>query len=201
MNFWVRRWPRSAWWAANTAAHLAYARGADGISAFNFVYYREHGGAERGPFQEPPFEVFKRLRDRNWLARQPQHYFLSTGFTCPYIKTKVLPKRLKAGQVAEFALDLAPPAGGWKLGGRLRIQSLAAFDQSRFSAKLNGAELAASADVAEHGPIFNPCLLGTPEQLRAWTVPTSALRDGVNKLEIKLLTGAAEIAFLDLVLA
>jgi hypothetical protein len=84
------------------------------------------------------------------------------------------------------------------LGGRLRIQSLAAFDQSKFSAKLNGAELAASADVAEHGPIFNPCLLGTPEQLRAWTVPASALRDGVNKLEIKLLTGTADLAFLDI---
>ena len=156
---------------------------------------------ERGPFQEPPFEVFKRLRDREWLARQPQQYFLSTGFTCPYIKTKVLPKRLKAGQVAEFTLDLAPPAGGWQSSGRLRIQSLTAMTTQKFSARLNGVELAASADVAEHGAIFNPSLLGTPETLRAWTVPPAVPRDGANKLEIKLLSGTADIAYLDLALA
>lgn len=184
-----------------TTAHLAYARGADGISAFNFVYYREHGGAERGPFQEPPFDVFKRLRDREWLARQPQQYFLSTGFTCPYLKSKVLPKRLKAGQVAEFALDLAPPAGGWQRGGRLRVQGRESFGQLKFSARLNDVELAASSDVAEHGAIFNPSLLGTPDQLRAWTIPPTTPRDGVNKLEIKLLAGMADIAFLDLMLA
>ena len=37
------------------------------MSAFNFVYYREHGGAGRGPFNEPPFEVFKHLGPRDVL--------------------------------------------------------------------------------------------------------------------------------------
>ena len=37
-----------------TTAHLAYSRGLDGVSVFNFVYYREHGiNVElRGPFSE-----------------------------------------------------------------------------------------------------------------------------------------------------
>lgn len=58
-----------------TAANLAYARGADGVNAFNFAYYREHGGPGRGPFAEPPFHIFKRLGDPAWLARQPQTIF------------------------------------------------------------------------------------------------------------------------------
>jgi hypothetical protein len=184
-----------------TAAHLAYARGADGVSAFNFVYYREHGGAERGPFQEPPFGVFQKLRDRAWLARQPQHYFLSSGWGNPFVKTKVLPRKLKAGQATTFALDLAPPAGGWQHDGRLRIQAQDSFGKLPFTAQLNNVELAASADVAEHGPIFSPVLLGTPEQLRAWTVPPAALRNGPNQFEIKLHAGATGIAFLDLALS
>ena len=37
-----------------TTAHLACTRGGDGVSLFNFAYYREHGGPGRGPFSEPP---------------------------------------------------------------------------------------------------------------------------------------------------
>ena len=185
-----------------TAAHLAYARGADGVSAFNFVYYREHGGAERGPFQEPPFGVFKHLGDRAWLARQAQQYFLSPGWGNPFMKPAVLPRKLNTGQKTTFALDLAPPAGGWQRDGRLRIQGKDSFNKSQFTALLNGVELAASTDVSEHGPVFNPSLLGTPETLRAWRVPPQLLRDGINQLELILRTGAhTEIAFLDLALA
>ena len=185
-----------------TAAHLAYARGADGVSAFNFVYYREHGGAERGPFQEPPFEVFQHLGDRFWLTRQPQQYFLSSGWGNPFVKPNVLPRQLKAGQQTSFALDLAPPSGGWQRVGRVRIQSLMALNSQHFTVRINGVELAPIADVAERGGVFNPVLLGTPETMRAWSIPAHLLRDGVNQLDLTLRSGAtADIAFLDLALA
>ena len=185
-----------------TAAHLAYARGAAGVSAFNFVYYREHGGAERGPFQEPPFEVFKQLGDRAWLAQQPQRYFLSSGWGNPFMKSTAMPRKLTKGHATTFALDLAPPTGGWRQTGRLRIQTKADLDTQTCSARLNGVELAPMSDLAEHGPVFNPVLLGTPATLRAWTVPPQLLRDGINQLEVKLLTGTpVEIVFLDLELA
>jgi hypothetical protein len=185
-----------------TAAHLAYARGAAGVSAFNFVYYREYGGPERGPFGEPPFEVFEHLGDRAWLARQPQHYFLASGWGNPFAKPNVLPRKLKADQQTLFPLDLAPPAGGWQRDGRLRIQCKADLDTQRFTARLNGMELVATADLAEHGLVFNPVLLGTPATLRGWTVPAHLLRDGVNQLEVKLNAGTPiEIAYLDVELA
>ncbi|MDH7570715.1 MAG: hypothetical protein QHJ73_14135, partial [Armatimonadota bacterium] len=78
-----------------TAAHQGYARGCDGVSAFNFVYYREHGTEGRGPFNEPPFEVFRHLGDPAWLARQPQHYLYARGW-----RVSSLPRRLKAGETA-----------------------------------------------------------------------------------------------------
>jgi len=184
-----------------TAAHLAYARGGDGMSAFNFVYYREHGGSGRGPFAEPPFHVFKHLGDRKWLAQQPQHYFLASGWGNPFAKPSVLPRKMAAGQTEAFTLDLAPPTGGWKRGGRLRIQDEDSLGESRWTARLNGKELAATDDVSE--PYSNPYppLLGKPEELRAWGVPASVLKDGLNRIEITMAQGkASKLAFLDLAL-
>ncbi|MFA6560913.1 MAG: hypothetical protein WCV00_03270 [Verrucomicrobiia bacterium] len=182
-----------------TAAHLAYARGADGVSAFNFVYYREHGGQGRGPFSEPPFHVFKHLGDRKWLARQPQHYFFASGWGNPFAKPPVLPRKMAAGQTEAFTLDLAPPTGGWKRGGRLRIQGEDSLGESRWSARLNGKELAATDDLSEPYPNPYPPMLGKPEELRAWSVPASAMKDGPNRIEITMTASKPlRVAFLDL---
>jgi hypothetical protein len=182
-----------------TAAHLAYARGADGMSAFNFAYYRDHGSEGRGPFAEPPFEVFQGLRDPEFVARQPQHWFRAPGWRGPGCKPTPVPRNFVVGKPQPFVLDLAPPAGGWKQGGRLRIENEQTLAGSRWSAKLNGAELAVSDNVDE--PYANPYpgLLGKPESRRAWTVPLEKLVDGVNRLEITLVEGEpATVAYLDL---
>ncbi|MCX6900244.1 MAG: hypothetical protein NT105_16290 [Verrucomicrobia bacterium] len=184
-----------------TAAHLAYARGGDGVSAFNFVYYREHGGPGRGPFTEPPFHVFKHLGDRKWLARQPQHYFLASGWGNPFAKPPLLPRKMAAGQTETFTLDLAPPTGGWKRDGRLRIQGEDSLGESRWTARLNGQEFAATDDLSEPYPNPYPPMLGRPEELRAWSVPAGVLKDGLNRIEITMAQGKAlKLAFLDLAL-
>jgi len=178
-----------------TAAHLAYARGADGVSLFNFVYYREHGGPGRGPFNEPPFHVLPHLGDRAWLARQPQHWFLASGWQHPFEKEHVLPRKLAAGQTAAFTLDLAPSAGVT----RLRVQGESSLDKSRWRTRLNGVELAPTSDVSEPYPNPYPPLLGKPDEVRAWLVPAGLLRDGPNRIEFTLQTGrSAQLAFLDL---
>lgn len=182
-----------------TTAHLAYARGADGVSLFNFAYYREHGGPGRGPFNEPPFEILKHLGDREWLANQPQHWFLAPGWENPFAKPAVLPRKLDAGQTTAFVLELAPPAGGWKKEGRLRVQTLDPMKGQRLALKLNGVELMPVADVTEPFPNPYPPLLGTPETLAAWQAPVSLLRDGANRVDVTLPAGEAmSLAFLDL---
>lgn len=183
-----------------TAAHLAYARGgADGVSAFNFAYYREHGAPGRGPFNEPPFEVFARLRDPAWLARRPQHYLLAPGWDNAFVRPPILPRAVEAGKTVTFTLDLAEPEGGWKQGGRLRIQGEESLGDGRWRCRLNGRELPASDDVSEPYPNPYPPMLGKPEALRAWSVPVEVLRDGANAVELALAAGTgARVALIDL---
>ena len=180
-------------------AHLAYARGADGVSLFNFAYYREHGGAGRGPFNEPPFEILPHLADREWLAKQPQHWFLGPGWENPFAKPAVLPRKLDGGQTTTFTLDLAPPASGWKEDGRLRVQTLEVMREQHLKVTFNDTALTGTPDISEPFPNPYPPMLGTPETLQAWLVPARALRDGSNRLEVALSAGeAVTVAFIDL---
>jgi hypothetical protein len=184
-----------------TAAHLAYSQGADGVSAFNFVYYREHGVGERGPFNEPPFDVFNHLGDPGWLAAQPQHWFVAPGWNCPYGGVRVpMPRALKSGEATSLELELAPPAGGWKAGGRLRIQAEEDLDAGEWAATINGVSLADTDDRSEPYPNPYPPLLGTRERLRAWQVPPDAPKHGSNTLTLSMKNGAkpAKLVFIDL---
>ena len=97
-----------------TAAYLAYSRGAYGISTFNFVYYREHGNGERGPFNEPPFEVFENIDDFDWLSKQPQHYVLANTWLSKYSDNKMPFKYKHKGDSYSFTMDTVPVKGGWK---------------------------------------------------------------------------------------
>jgi hypothetical protein len=94
---------------------------------------------------------------------------------------------------------MAPPTGGWRVDGRLRIQSPDDLGASRWRAVFNGVELIETPDRSE--PYANPYspLLGTPGQHRSWVVPATLCQDGVNAIEITLLDGGkpVPIVFLD----
>ena len=186
-----------------TGAHLAYSRGCDGASTFNFVYYREHGVGERGPSTEPPFEIHRGIGDREFCARQTQHYVRSEGWgsmgRCP----RPIPRTLRPGDHVAADIDMAPPAGGWTQPGRLRIQAEQDLGESQWTAKLNGSLLAETDDRSEPYENPYPQLLGTPELHRAWIVPVDLVRDGVNEVEVLLESSLdeARVVFLDLAIA
>jgi hypothetical protein len=173
----------------STAAHLVFARGGSGISAFNFAYYRSHAAIESRC--EPPFEILGRLRDPDWVARQPQHYF-ATGSGNPAWPSSLRSNSnaLRTDRPIKITLDMAPPNGGWKTGGRLRVQSKDPFGESKLSVRFNGQLLQATPDVSE--PYANPYPggLGSAETLRAWNLPADLLTDGANSIEIKLAQGS-----------
>jgi hypothetical protein len=182
---------------------LAYSRGFDGVSAFNFAYYREHGAGPRGPFCEPPFEVFNGLANRDWLAKQPQHYFLAARWVYagrvsvlgdPYSPTSIEP-----GKTTRLTLDMAPPVGGWREGGRLRIQSPVPLGDTKWNAVFEGVELAETDDRSEPYGTPYPNEIGAYEQHRAWSLPAVVLRDGINSVDITLLAPGArqQIVFVD----
>lgn len=182
-----------------TTAHLAYSRGADGVSAFNFVYYREHGTPGRGPFREPPFEVFEHLGDAEWLARQQHHYFVGETWDCPPLPGRQLPRTVRMGETAEFGLNMCPTERGWRSDGRLRIQAAAPLGYSQWTARVNGRVLKETEDRSEPFPSLDPALLGGDDDHRAWIVPALALKNGVNTVEITLTEGdAARLVFVDI---
>jgi len=187
----------------STAAHLAYSRGADGVSAFNFAYYREFGAPGRGPFHEPPFHVFEKLRDRAWVAAQPQHYFLSGGASWAALlgRPQVLPRTMRSGGEAIFPLDLAPPAGGWQRGGRLRIRARDDLAAGEWSARFNGEPLMSTEDrSAPYATRYDAAHLAAPEKMRAWMLPAHVLREGANTLEVFFTKGpkSAVLEYIDL---
>lgn len=178
-----------------TAAHLAYSRGARGITAFNFVYYRAHDERRGGTIAEPPFEVFKVLHDPAWVARQPQHYFLSRNDH----DGKTFKRKLTASFDQTFALDMAPPAGGWAADGRLRIQVEPFWNDAPCRVYFNGVELLDTRDVSEPYPTKLDEGLGNAKSLRAWTLPKAVVKDGVNQVRIVAPDGSdAEMVFLDI---
>jgi len=180
----------------HTSAHLAYARGADGISLFNFAYYRQHGQGEgRGQFGEPPFEALKALREPQALAKEPQHWFIASGWRPPGAKPLPVPRKLELNKPAKFNFDLASPHGD----ARVRIQADQNFTGSELAATFNGKPISATEDVSEPFPVPYPSMVGKPEELRAWLVPANLLREGKNSLEVTLKSGEPmSVLFVDL---
>ena len=181
-----------------TAAHLTFARGGSGLSAFNFIYYRSL--AEPKSRSEPPFDLLARLRDPDWVARQPQHYFTTRSGNRDW------PALMRSDSNApridrpiKITLDMAPPAGGWRTGGRLRVQSETPFGGSQLIVRFNGHLLEATSDVSEPYPNPYPDGLGSAETLRAWNLPPTLLTDGANLIEIETMQAAPLVlSFVDL---
>ena len=182
-----------------TTAQLALARGADGVSLFNYVYYREHGAGDRGPAFEPPFDVLHHLSDVEWLRSQPQHFMNYGGWHRMGLVPRSVPVAVEPGGSTEIPLDMSPPRGGWQSAGRFRIQAEADLGDSVWTAVLNGTELRESGDRDEPYDNPYPQLLGTQGQHRAWEVPVVLLKDGVNSFSVTMTRGEtmARIVFAD----
>jgi len=170
-----------------TAANLAYARGADGISLFNFVYYRGGGRGFEWLEREPPFHVLPRLRDPEWLARQPQHYWLGQWSYC-----NQLSKRIEPGGTGVYHFDVALPKRELKGSSRLRVHAEEPIADADLRVQFNGAELDATEDAG--GFFDNPYdrMLSDAPRRRAWALPLTLLRDGLNEAQVSLLDKDAQ---------
>jgi len=160
-----------------TAAHLAYARGAAGVSIFNFAYFRTLGGPAS---REPPFEILARLRDPEWLGRQPQHYFLSESNVPPSRPSDFTRQRhLSVGVTRIFEMDLAPPTGGWRKDATVQLVFKGESGPAKLRLEHNGARL--------------------DRHDGRWIVPRARLRPGRNTFAVTLEEGLGrELLRLDL---
>lgn len=189
-----------------TTAHLAYAQGADGISLFNFVYYR---GIPESPnddrdnknfVNEPPFYAIENLGNKQFLAQQAQHYFIGREDQRNYRNDWQVPVSLGSGVSATFTLPMEQPTGGWTTDGVLRLWSEANMNAT-YKVTVNGVEVSLMAtDPGE--PYDSPYTtgLGTAAQRRCYTVPKSLLKSGKdNEIKVTQLSGDFTfISYLDL---
>jgi hypothetical protein len=183
-----------------TTAHLAYARGAAGVSLFNFAYYREHVMPELGPFHEPPFHVLSRLKDPAWLAEQPQWYFLASVGNKPPISNRPLPVVIKPDGARTFHMDMAPTEHQ-RRDGLLRLMADHPIDDAEWKIEVNGHALAATDFVRK--PLDHPYegFLGEPNQYACFVCPRAAVVDGRNDIAVRLISGGpAKLMLIDVVL-
>ena len=190
-----------------TTTEIAYERGADGMSLFNFVYYRM-GHQLDIPIMEPPFHVLPKLLDREFLARQSQYYML--GGTSYF---RQVPRLVEGGKTEQFLFDMVPRSdadrGSWTPDlmpfrrssniSRLRLHAREPIPTDlTISATFNGTELEPTDDVSRyHG---NPCdgMISPKDHRRAWVVPKAILQNGMNDLEVHLPGGESlEVIYLD----
>lgn len=183
-----------------TTAHLAYEQGATGLSLFNFAYYREHSLPDLGPFHEPPFHVLAKLKDRDFLARQSQWYFLTAGRKDPVLATMQLPVLVQRNAPATFHLRASPTAHHTR-DGLLRFRAKEPIADREIEVRLNGSLLSSAPFVAK--PIDHPydVWLGEPDEVVCFQVPRELVRKGSNEIEFLLRTGIrVPLIWLDLIL-
>jgi len=181
-----------------TTAHVAYRRGIDGMSLFNFVYYRDHGVPGRGPFNEPPFHVLKHLADPEWLAREPQWYFLAENWFTK--STGQLPARFEKGDARTFELDMAPTEHQ-STDGIFRLMTAEDISDRQWMVKVNGTTLEPTNYV--HKPLDHPYEsgMGEPATYACFKCPRRLVRDGINKIALILEDGRpTTVRYWDLVL-
>lgn len=190
-----------------TTAYIAYQQGADGISLFNFQYYRGEPGSPTDDndnvdfVNEPPFHAIRHLKDVSFLSRQAQQYFMGRTDKRTFNPTWQMPRLMGRGANTVFDMRVYPPAGGWTKDGMLRIQSEVSLDDTRFDAFINGVPLEPFAeDPGEPYPNRYTTCLGTEENRRCYVVPREILyTDRDNVIEIVQVDGGSTcISYLDL---
>ncbi len=179
-NYGTMPCPRTSDQQFYTTARLAYERGADGVSLFNFVYYRSF---RKGivAYKEPPFHVLPKCTDRTFLAAQPPYYCLASASY-----ENQIPRTLKK-RAERFRMDMLP-AGKDKL--RLRIHAKEVIGDRNITAKMNGTRLRPVQDVsAFYDNPFDTMITPTGEHRRAWELPGALVKNGINRVELKLESG------------
>jgi hypothetical protein len=195
-NFFFRRTTDEIFY---TTADLAYKAGLEGVSFFNFQYYREHAAAELGPFNEPPFQIIANLSDPVKLSYGPKHYVLASAFVPSNFYRRDFPLRLKKGEKKTVTMKINLNGKDPGKDTRLRIQSDSSLASSTWRARFNGVELVQTPDVSEPFVSRYTPVYGNTVNYRGWIVPGSLPHDGENTIELEFVSGDSKpVIYLDL---
>ena len=177
-----------------TMAHLAYQRGLEGVSLFNWPIYKTSFDSE------PPLHVIPCLGQPECVGQKPQHYFVSwVPGSGPTGLSSLRSRQVTTNQPLAVNIDLAEPSDGWSGDGRLRFHVEGLDPDSQWEVLLNGNSLQEVDDVSF--PYFTPYHegFGPAEEYLGWQVPIEFLQEGENLVEVRLNDGPnARIGYMDL---
>jgi len=187
-NYGINGNPRTSDQQFYTTAHMGYQQGADGLSLWNFVYYRM-GHRMDVPVMEPPFHVLKKLTDKAFLARQPRYYM--QGKTSYFSQ---LPRDIKPGETQRFTMQMSVEGPGGPQAskpGRMRVHFKDPLTAGHeVTLRLNGRLLEASENLMRFfGNPFDSLISPTDAHRRAWVLPPDAIVEGANEVELSLVKG------------
>lgn len=190
-----------------TAAHVAYEKGADGISFFNMHYHRND--AKASPTNnyvaayEPDFTMFQHLRDKDEMADQDQHYVIGLTQSGPKKKGRPLVGVPVLNTLKSASIYMYPPTNDWAAEGRVRIQGVGSLAGATFELYVNGTLVTTTTtDVSEATfglKEYNVQNHGNDNEYKAWTFDTGLLnRDAANTFAVKLISGSSpQLFYLD----
>jgi hypothetical protein len=172
-----------------STALLACEQGAQGVSLFNFPYYRYHVTDTIGPFHEPPFHVLPKLKDRAFLKRQPRWFFLTSGRKDRVLGERRLPVILKRNQPQSFAMEMDAPKQPAR-DGVLRLRSDESIADRVIEVKFYGQALKQIPFVEKPLPHpYDGTWLGTAEEHACYSLPAKIVKDKTNQIEIRVRKG------------
>lgn len=171
-------------------------RGADGISLFNFVYYRDYtfGDQKKLDKCEPNFPALRDLTDKKELAKEPKHYYM--GGRDDVGLGRILPAQLYMPHPLDIFIHVADDFGKRSVREQfksaiLRVQASVPWEQRRLAACANDS--AALSEMTHEGELFPQSYReGIPEigtAYRDFAVPVKSLRKGWNKFSFIMLKG------------
>lgn len=176
-------------------AHSFLERGADGISFFNFTYYRDFsfGHPDKLDRFEPPYEALKGIADRDFLALQPKHYYAGANSFWPREHSQ-LPAELSVDRAVRLRVHVADAAPAETFSRAiLRLMSTqSAIESCPIRANFQGEALPETVQDGELFPTFyREGIPQTHAPYKDFAVPPAGLRKGWNTFEFSLDTGEA----------
>mmetsp|Transcript_35652 Transcript_35652/g.107264 ORF Transcript_35652/g.107264 Transcript_35652/m.107264 type:complete len:392 (-) Transcript_35652:22-1197(-) len=97
-----------------TVALDAYSLGADGLSSFNFEYYRSINLA-------PPYKTLGLLTDEEWVSKSTQHWFYTRSSGTALSRQSPFPLQPNGSRNASMAIRIVVPIGTAYRQGLLRV--------------------------------------------------------------------------------
>ncbi len=180
-----------------TSALNAYDRGADGISLFNFAYYRGSSASQR-PYSEPPFHVLPDLGNYQSLLLKNKHWYYIADNYYP----DQVPHTFTDSGSQTFDLDINKTNHLFNTDGLLRFIFEEDVDSAEWSAMVNGNIVSSVNTVLKPIRDNYQTPLGREEQYLCFDVPIEYINSGENTISLtKGSSGNAVLHYLDLIIS